>query len=229
MRNRAYFPTARGRQSLEYLICLARGAILERSRAVSVTFSVPFRDGLDLSCRKNARIADPRLPGGEATGKIIAYTLSVADGKMLASVTIGCTVGKGNTVSTVPGDPVFADEGYVDEGYQLYEGATFMPVAGEVTYGEFGHIPPDDDGIDFFAMDPAMLVEDITIINPLPTQQAVLNAFKPDLAAAIEALNQVFTEVDGDLKVLKAGPFITDYPITVSALMVPKTLDLEAA
>ncbi|RWO23374.1 hypothetical protein [Mesorhizobium sp.] len=229
VRNRAYFPTARGRQSLEYLICLARGAILERSRAVSVTFSVPFGDGLDLSCRKNARILDPRLPGGEATGKIIAYTLSVADGKVLASVTIGCTVGKGNTVSTVPGDPVYVDDGYVDEGYQIYEGATFMPVAGEVTYEEFGEIPPNDDGIDFFAMDPATLVEDITIINPLPTQQAVLNAFKPDLAAAIEALNQVFTEVDGDLTVLKGGPFITDYPITVSALMVPKTIDLEAA
>lgn len=229
VRNRAYFPTARGRQSLEYLICLARGAILERSRAVSVTFSVPFRDGLDLSCRKNARIVDPRLPGGEATGKIVAYTLSVADGRMLASVTIGCTVGKGNTVSTIPGNPVYVDDGYVDLGYQLYAGATLMPVAGEVTYEEFGQIPPNDDGIDFFAMDPATLVEDITIINPLPTQQAVLSAFQPDLAAAIDALNQVFTEVDGEFKLLKGGPFITDYPITVSALMVPKTLDLEAA
>ncbi|RWB85909.1 MAG: hypothetical protein EOQ52_20370 [Mesorhizobium sp.] len=230
VRNRAYLPTSRGRQSLEYLICLARGAILARARAITISFAVPFSAGLDLSLRKNARIADPRLPGGQAAGKIIGYGLTASSGQMQATVTIGCSIGKGNTIpSTEDGNPVYVDEGYVDAGYQLYDGQTFMPVAGEVTYAEFGQVAPNDDGINFFVMDPATLVEQITVINPLPVQREVLNAFKADISAAANALNQVFTEVDGDFKVLKGGPFITDYPITVSALMVPRTVDLEAA
>lgn len=229
VRNRAYFPMERGRQSLEYLICLARGAILARARAITIAFTVPFGNGLALSLRKNARIADPRLPGGEAAGKIIGYGMTASNGQMQATVTIGCVIGKGNTIGEESGTPVYVDDGYVDTGYQLYDGQTYMPVAGEVTYEEFGSIQPNDDGIDFFVMDPATLVEQITIVNPLPTQQTVLGAFRSDINGALNALNQVYTEVDGDLKVLKGGPFITDYPITVSALMVPKTIDLEAA
>jgi hypothetical protein len=228
VRNRAYFPTERGRRSLEYLICLARGAILARARAITISFNVPFSAGLPLSLRKNARIADPRLPGGEAAGKIIGYALSATNGQMQATVTIGCSIGNGNTIGEESGTPVYVDDGYVDAGYQIYDGQTYMPVAGEVTYEEFS-VAPNDDGIDFFAMDPATLVEQITIVNPLPTQRTVLNAFQSDVGAAVNALNQVYTEVDSDLKVLKGGPFITDYPITVSALAVPKTIDLEAA
>jgi hypothetical protein len=77
----------------------------------------------------------------------------------------------------------------------------------------FPRSQPVDDGVDFFDMRPADMVTQLTIINPLPTQQAVLDAFKPDLQAAIDALNQVFTEVDGDLKKLTIGrddpPFLT--------------------
>lgn len=229
VRNRAYLPTERGRRSLEYLVCLARGAILERSRAVEISFSVPFIDGLALSCRKNARIADPRIPGGEATGKIVGYSLTGQDGLFLATVTIGCTVGKGNTIATVSGSPVYVEEGYVEAGYQLYSGQTFMPVAGEVTYEEFGHIQPNDDGIDFLTIDAAMALEQLTVFNGESAQRAVLSEFKSDIAHAVEALNEVYTEVDGDLKNLRGGPFVTTYTIVVSALQVPKTIDLEAA
>jgi hypothetical protein len=234
VRKRAYLTTERGLRSLDYLFCLARGNILERSRAVSVTATLSrFADGVGLSCRKNARLADPRIPGGEAAGKVIGYKMNGVARAHTVAVTIGCTVGKGNTVTTVPGTPSYVDEGYVDIGYQFYAGATLMPVAGEVTYEDFSDIPPVDDGVDFFNILPAAMVTQITIINPLPVQQAVLNAFKPDMSAAIEALNQVFTEVDGDLKKLTIGrddpPFRTLYPIAVSQLMVPKTIDLEAA
>lgn len=232
VRKRAYLTTVRGRRSIDFLICLARRKILERSRAVSVSFSAPLTPDLaeTLSCRMNAHIVDPRLPGGGATGKIVGYVINVANGAPVVSITIGCTVGKGNTVTTVPGDPTYVEDGYVDDGYQAYSSRTVMPVAGEVTLSEdYLLIPPNDDGVDFLVMNPATLVEQITIVNPLPVQQSVLDAFQTDIAGAINALNQVFTEVDGDFKVLKGGPFVTDYPLTVSALMVPKTLDIEAA
>ncbi|QKC83281.1 hypothetical protein [Mesorhizobium sp. NZP2077] len=232
VRNRAYLTTTRGRRSIDFLICRARRIILERSRAVSISFSAPLTAGLaeTLSCRMNARVADPRIPGGEATGKIIGYAITSSNGSSIASLTIGCTVGKGNTVTTVPGEPTYAEEGYVEDGYQAYSGRTVMPIAGEITLSEdYLLVPPNDDGVDFLVMNPATLVEQITIVNPLPTQRTVLDAFHADLSAAIEALNQVFTEVDGDFKVLKGGPFVTDYPLEVSALAVPKTINLEAA
>lgn len=228
LRSRAYLPTARGRRSLEYLIALARSRLLARSRAVTVSFQVPWRDGLAVSCRKNASIADERLPGGAAAGKIVSWELSASgdSGEFIASVTIGCTIGNGNTVTTVPGTPVYVEEGYVDEGWQLYAGATIMPIAGEVTYEEFGHLPPNDDGVNFFDMRAVDLVEQMTVINGENVQRDVIRAFRSDTAETVEALNQVFTEVDCDLKVLTGGPFVTEYPIVVSDLMVPKTIDL---
>src|SRR5262249_10861028 len=57
-RRRSYISTARGLQSLEYLICLARAHLLLRSRAVEVTFECAFERAVELSCRKNARVFD---------------------------------------------------------------------------------------------------------------------------------------------------------------------------
>lgn len=231
VRRRAYLPTERGRRSLEYLIAVARAELLSRARAVNVSFAIPFDDGLSLSCRKNARIADGRLPGGEATGKVIGYALSGNgdNGEFACTVTIGCTVGQGNTVSAAPGTPTYVADGYVETGWQVLSGATTVPIAGEVTYTEFGDIPPNDDGIDFLNLRADDIVVQMTVFNGETAQRAVLNEFKSDMAHAVEALNEVYTEVDFDLKVLKGGPFETHYPITVSSLMVPKTIDLEAA
>ncbi|MDG4903220.1 hypothetical protein P9279_22170 [Mesorhizobium sp. WSM4962] len=233
VRRRAFFPTERGLRALGYLIALARGNILERSRAIEMSFTVPFRDGKGITCRKNASIADPRIPGGEATGKVVGYEMTGVARSHTVTVTIGCAVGKGNTVTTVPGTPVYVDEGYVDDGYQVRAGQTVMPIAGEVTFEDFSSVQPVDDGVDFFNMLPFEMVQSLIVYNPLPTQQAVVSAFRPDINAAVNALNQVYTRFDGDLKKLTVGrddpPFLTPYAVTVSQLMVPKTIDLEAA
>ncbi|WP_189423437.1 hypothetical protein, partial [Mesorhizobium sp. M1C.F.Ca.ET.212.01.1.1] len=92
VRNRAYLTTTRGRRSIDFLICRARRIILERSRAVQISFSAPLTSSLAeaLSCRCNAYTVDPRIPGGAATGKIIGYAITVSNGAPIASVTIGC-------------------------------------------------------------------------------------------------------------------------------------------
>lgn len=233
VRRRAYFPLERGIRSLGYLIALARGNILERSRAIDISFTVPFRDGRDVTLRKNARVSDPRIPGGEATGKVVGYEMNGVARSHSVAITIGCTVGKGNTVTTVPGDPTYVEDGYVEDGYQVRAGQTVMPIAGEVTFEDFSAVQPVDDGVDFFDLQPFAMVESMVVYNPVPTQQSVVNAFRPDINAAVDALNQVYTRIDGDLKKLTLGrddpPFLTNYPVTVSQLMVPKTIDLEAS
>lgn len=235
---RSYFKTARGHRSLEYAIALARKELLERSRAVTIGFEVGFNEGFDLSCRMNARIADPRLPGGEAAGKIIAYSLS-GDGDtgvFACKVTIGCMVGEGNTVSETVGDGEWSDDAWVGDGWQTRTGDVIMPIAGEVTYNNYNHTAIDDDGVDFARMTPARVVQSLNVIDGKTVQRAVLYAYSdpggipfPDLQQAIDALNQVFTEIDLTLRPLNGGPYHTDFAVTTSALMVPKTIDLSAA
>ena len=90
---RCYFPTARGRQSLVYGINRARAKIRMRSRAVEVSWECPIEMVLGMSCRMNATLYDPRLPGGVATGKVIKYGMTAKAGKIRGKVTIGCSVG----------------------------------------------------------------------------------------------------------------------------------------
>lgn len=231
-RRRSYFQTDRGHRSIEYLIALARAKLLARARTATIGLTTRWENGLDLSCRKSVSIADDRLPGGAAIGKVVGYTLS-ADGDsgvMDCSVTLACAIGKGNSVSPAAGTPTYVATGYVGAGYQVVQGATLSTAAGDVTFA-----PPDgqdtpDDGVDFFAMAPGtVLASSIQIIDGKKEQAELLDAFLPDAQAAIDALGQAFTEISVSLRPLNGGPYQTDYIIAVSDLMVPRMVDLEAA
>lgn len=234
VRRRAYFPIDRGRQSIEYLIAVGSAEMLRRARAVQISVEVPFSTALHLSCRKDATIADGRLPGGEATGKIVDYGLSW-DGSVggKATLTIACTIGRGNTVSGAAGTPTYVAEGYVEKGYQVYAGTVNDPLLGQVTYDELT-TPPNDDGLDPATLDEDTAINLMLVTNGVTAQRQVLDQIFPDPSSAIEALNGVYTQacvnmrpVAGDTE--QAGPFTTIYELNVSNLMIPKTIDLEAA
>lgn len=147
---RSYFPTDRGQQSIEYLICKARARLRLRSRAVTVAWDAPFADCIGLSCRMNATLTDPRLPGGTATGKVKSYTLSAdKDGKLLGHVEIGVAVGLGNTVTTILGTPEYCDNGvYMDVGYEVYDGGQTTTADEDIAYTPPA-FAPYDDGLSF--------------------------------------------------------------------------------
>jgi hypothetical protein len=144
---RSYFTTDRGAWSIEYLICRARARLRLRARAVRVGWDCPIDLALGLSCRKNATLFDPRLPGGAATGKIVAYSLKAEGGKEIGHVEIGCSVGFGGSVPQITGTPQYtAASGYMLPGYQRYDGA-------QTTLGDVAYSPPlfvpFDDGLSF--------------------------------------------------------------------------------
>jgi hypothetical protein len=236
-RARTYFASARGSESIEYLIMVARAQLLARARAVSVTFETDIQTGFaaDLSCRKSAVLSDPRLPGGMATGKVVAYTLSGNgdSGVFGCSVKIGCAIGRGDTVSASPGSPTYVAEGYVSTGYQRYDGGFVVPVPGEVAYTPIEGQLPNDDGIDLIQLRRRDAWRDIvlscSVSNGMLEQEAAMapGAGRGDAMAAFKILNDAHTEVSLTLKPLK-GSFLTEWEITTSALMVPKLIDLEA-
>jgi len=116
---------------------------------VKIGWECRFADAVPLSCRKNGTLFDPRLPGGAATGKITAYSLSCSgDGKLRGKVEIGCAIGFGDSIDEITGTPEYAAPGYMQVGYQRYDGAMVPHGSNDTTfslpvYGGF------DDGLHF--------------------------------------------------------------------------------
>jgi hypothetical protein len=136
-----YFPTARGQQSVEYLLMVARAHLLAGSRVVAVGWECPFSKILGLSCRMNATIEDPRIPGGVALGKIVTYgmTGNGDSGQFLGNVTIHCAVGNGSSIVLANGTPDYVDEGYVDPGYQHYSGRLVAATTNDMAFEPLGY------------------------------------------------------------------------------------------
>jgi len=230
-RRRAYLPTDRGKQSVDYLVAVARARLRARARSVEIKGETALANGLAFSCRKAIRIEDARLPGGAAIGKIISYSLSVDgdSGEAVAGFVIGCSIGKGNAISAATGTPSYVDTGYVATGWQYYAGASSTVVSGEVTVTDYSAVPPNDDGIDFDNFTQAQIVDSLFVINGESDQRALIGAFAGSIDETGNALDQAYTEVDLTLFPISKGPFETVYDLTVSALALPKTIDLEAA
>lgn len=231
----SYFTKDRGKQSLEYLIALARAELLEAARAVEINFETTWASVLAISLRHSAKVVAPRLPGGEATGKVVEYSLSILgdSGDFVAKVTIGCTVGQGTSVSAAAGTPDYVDDGYVEDGYQTRSGAVILAVSGEVGYTDFDdQQPPNDgiadDGVDFLRMTSERNVLSLQVFDGEAAQKVVLDQGFDSLAVATEALNEAFTEVDLSLRPLDTGPFVHTINVTVTDLAIPKTINLEA-
>jgi hypothetical protein len=233
-----YFPTDRGLWSLEYLISVARAHLLAKSRAVSVSWDCNFARALDLSCRKNARLEDDRLPGGQATGKITAYSISCDGdaGTMLGRVTIQCAIGHDGSVIAVEGDPTYVENGYVNVGYQIYaDDVILLPGLDDIGYST-----------------PALQTSGL--VYPLTRQQVqVSETVTFDSAEVLirtepvtrPGVSSVGVHEPGDMIQIKqsfpipiyrlellpvtGNTFAADYDVAVTTLKIPKLIDLEAA
>ena len=241
--DRRFMATDRGKRALKYLLLLARARLLHRARAIDVSFSIPFQVGLNLSCRHNATIADPRLPGGTATGKVKSYSLSLDGdtGEYICRVLMGCTIGKAGTVSINAGDPTYVQDGYVNPGYVYRANESFFVLNDELTFEDYSEVQPEDDQIVLESLNPENAVVNIEVINDADTQIESIGAVatelgldlwtitgKPDGDAVGAALNEVFTSIRLTMFDFGAGPFLTPIPIVTSQLKIPKTIDLEA-
>lgn len=112
----SYFLTPRGQRTINAMLCRASARLAKAARCVEIEVEVPYEAALDVTCARAARIVDDRLPGGEATGKIISYEL-VADGdsgQLSAKVKIACAIGSGSAPATATGDQVEAGGVVVD-------------------------------------------------------------------------------------------------------------------
>ena len=243
-RSNTYFKTPRGQQSFQWLLAYAKAKLALRARCVEITFTVPWAVAVNagLSCRWNAQIDDPRLPGGTATGKVIAYTLvlSASEG-MKASVTIGCTIGTGGApVAALVGDSTYIDD-YIDD-YFTVTGGTVNFGDNTVAYENFDDFTVADDGVNFFSLGPGSAIMSLTMNGTIDQQLAAITMERtasmtgPGLsnpAKAVpdpaEALVDCYPTVQLEMVPVTGGAFLSQFPVQVSELQLPKTIDLEAA
>ena len=249
-RRRSYIATARGNQSLEHLIALARAHLMKRARAVEISFAPKLERMPEVSLRKNAFLIEPRV--GEALGKIIGYSVALdgSDGRISCEIRIGCAIGRGGSAVASGGDPTYCTVDYTGADYQQFTGRTVL------FDSSVGYAPPNanpnDDGIEFLSVLRAEDVIDTPLVIENPPQlqhdyimeqtAAWLNFYditwmrseedvQDSVNARVEHINNALKEVPTratfKLKSMTRD-FITDYPIQVTDVQIPTGYDLEA-
>jgi hypothetical protein len=250
-RRRSYVATERGNRSIEHLICLARTNLLKRSRVVEIAAAPKLSRMPEITLRKNAFLIEPRV--GEATGKIIGYTLALdgSTGRIDCKVRIGCTIGRGGSAIASGGEPTYCSVDYVGADYQHFTGRIVL-FDSSVGYAP-PNASPNDDGINFTGV---LTAEDV-IDQPLrvelaSAEQTALagqytnswpgvspldlgNLLPVDTAAMLQARSEFVNnflktiETKGTFKLKSmTREFSTPYDIQVTDVKIPTGYDLEA-
>jgi hypothetical protein len=252
VRRRSYIATARGNQSLEHLIALARANLMKRSRVVEISFVPRLERMPEITLRKNLFLIEPRV--GEALGKIIGYSVALdgSDGQIKCEIRIGCTIGRGGSQALTAGTPTYATIDYVGADYQQFNNRL---VALASTDTSVGYAPPNadpnDDGIEFLSVLRAEDVIDtpLAVENPpqaqfdhIITQTAswlnfydtryrseadVQESVKARVDHINDAMKEVETKATFKLKSMTRD-FVSDYNIQVTDLKIPTGYNLEA-
>ena len=247
-RRRSYIATERGNRSLEHLIALARAHLMKRARVVEIAFAPKLSRMPEVTLRKNAFLAEPRV--GEAVGKIIGYSIALdgSDGRINCEIRIGCAIGRGGFVTAIDGTPTYCSIDYVGADYQQFTNRTLL--VDVFTDSSVGYQPPNaapnDDGINFLSTLTANDVIEVGLVvehgpepdaEPEPISTAGSRVDDEDDAAEMiaaraeliknEVLPQYETRATFKLKSM-TREFSSDYELQVTDLKIPTGINLEA-
>ena len=251
---RSYIATARGNQSIQHLIALAKANLMKRARVVEIAFAPKLSRMPEITLRKNAFLAEPRV--GTALGKIIGYSLALdgSNGRIDCQVKIGCAIGYGGVVTVVDGTPTYCVIAYTDSAYQQFINR-HVPFDSSVAYSP-PNAAPNDDGIVLTGAGPSIgniIVQDLEVTFGPIDQQAAFANFKANSAPTggyNPALNQETMDVSRQKLEARAqmmkdfltahethatfkladmnAEFSTDYIIDITDLEIPQGYNLEA-
>jgi hypothetical protein len=230
LRRRSYFQTDRGARSFEYLLLVARAKMRFRARAVDIAIGVDFPTVLEVGLRHSVTYIDRRLPSGQATGKVKSYRITVGDAGMFGEFVIGCAIGNGNASSAAAGVNSYVDVGYVDPPYQVITGGEVSLVDSELNYQPLDSFVIDDDGLDVANLTADTAINEFVVRNGLVSQLQTLSAFQnqvmPSWGDPISTMTTLTTTCTLDLKPVAGGEYHTDFFPSLSALALPKAIDL---
>lgn len=113
-----FFLTPRGRAAVAHGLRIAQRLLIQASRTTTVTLETDWQWASGVTLDHGVFLKDPRLPGGQITGKVVAYRLSARGKTGDRRVWIKVAAGEGETRETVLSLPDYGDqkpkEGLVD-------------------------------------------------------------------------------------------------------------------
>lgn len=254
----SYWTSTRGLQSLEYTQLRARARLLAAQRVVQASWTVPFARAIDLTCRKSASLADSRIPGGQLSGKITAYTISATGGsrdqggQLTGTVTVMCSIGRGGTHSAVAGynNDWVEDDWVVDDYINTSGGLSVASGTTDIAYSPDSLIE-GSDGLSSplsLNLSRADIVVKEVMHGTVADQTSIFNAQTGDAfrssmttvedeskwaqsreTAIQQELKNNSVWLELWLKPVSETALGNSLPLNVEPLKVPQTIDLEAA
>ncbi|CUW87457.1 hypothetical protein [Agrobacterium genomosp. 2] len=102
-RNSRFLDLPRGIRAVRHAVLRLDRAVMERRQCAETTFEVPWMLGRGITTAHSCRIAHPKLPGVEVTGKVTAVELNIErGGRRSAKITIVSIPGSGS-IAPIPG------------------------------------------------------------------------------------------------------------------------------
>lgn len=121
----SFFLTDRGYQAAEHAMERAKVILAKSARCLEVSFEGAWDTLRDITTDSSVILSDPRLPGGKVRGKVVKYVISAKGetGERSVHVTLLCSMGTGKEakVGCPHPIPLYGEDGYGEEDYQVHE------------------------------------------------------------------------------------------------------------
>lgn len=225
----SFFMTDRGRQAVEHAAHVAATMLTASQRCVEVRFRIMgfTPEALALTCGRTATVQSDRLPGGTATGKVVALSYRRRSGEEAVDVTLAVSVGVPHPMAPSDGER-YVEPDYWGDGYGAALGSAYdLGAARPLVLNDWSDQGPTDAFADLSQVAPADLAT-VAAGMQAPEQKALAGAtFPPIDRRATVYQNPTWWTLD-------LSPLSGDTPehgITVTAVApfgVPGGIDLGA-
>lgn len=239
-RSPTFFGTPRGRMAAMHLALRLRAFLRKRMRAYNVTFRGTWEDLAGVTLKHTVTLSHPSLPGGTATGKVIAYR-KVWKGEdpqrtRYVEVTIGCAAGNGSAAPEDVAWPSYSEA--FEDGYAEDDSAERVEKVDDLTVtltGPSPYVPVDP----YLLGNPSYAVVNVKWENLYEDQireahradaalKRALFRFEEDLPPnAADAVSQMPTSYSVQMRSLRSGGvLVRNMKAVTSVARVPKHITL---
>jgi hypothetical protein len=220
-----FFQTAAGRQALEHALLRAKSHLAASARCLEIEVTLSLEPALALSMDHSVCITDPRIPGGKAEGKVIAYRLTQdgidACGWVRFAVAVGTKMERPK-----PGESIH----YAEPDYGNTAIHRRHRVINELTYDDYSHQFPGAGIVNIQGLSRSDIVRNVFVANEAEQQVQKLQNQQYPLRQNLKAvLQEMPTVLSFDLLSLKTHDVLEHhiYLENVTPWTAPQQVSLE--